>query len=107
MALQSPVTPVERDVAGHCGPERGAGAFGNRSTQPKAPPAGESPILAPLLGQWLRVPPALPAPEQGRRNGLRGTFREERACRQERFLSQGFAFFKSSFEGGEFGGEES
>lgn len=107
VALRSPVTPVERDVAGRRGPERGAGAFGNRSTRPKAPPGGESPILAPLPGQGLRVPPALPAQEQGGRNGLRGTFRKERACRQERFLSQGFSFFKSSFEGGEFGGEES
>lgn len=73
----------------------------DRSIQPETPPAGKSLVPAPLLG----VTPA-PSPRgcwhRRRAEGLvlRGHARERKIFEQERFLSQGFSFSKSSFEGG-------
>ena len=97
------VLPGAQPGPGHRSPEHGPGAFGDRSIQPKTPPAGKSPVPAPLPG----VTPA-PSP-QCRRHGRRaeglvlgGHVPEGKVFEQERFLSRGFSFSISSFEGGRF-----
>lgn len=108
-SLQSPFIPLEikaflcppggqpSHAAGRRGPEHGPGPLGITTPRPKQPPR-EEPGPSSTTGVTLALSPRLV---------LRGHVHKGKGFQQQRFLSQGISFSKSSFEGGECGVEES